>query len=234
MAKEPVSLAIPTHNRFGLVLECLGPVLADQRIGEVVLSDDCSTDGSFERLLSRFGSHPKVRLYRNKQNVDCYFNKRMAVELASLPWVILFDDDNVIKPDYLNTIFSLPDWDRNTVYCPEWAQPHFDYRKYSGLLIDRASVSRYMFHSSFKTALNTCNYFVNRDAYLEVWDGSRNPYTADSIFQVYNWLRSGKRLLIVRGLRYFHRVHPGSHFKRNNKKTGGFAKEIEAALMRMR
>lgn len=232
---SPVSLAVPTHNRFDLVLECIDFVWDDPRIGEIVLSDDCSNDGSFEKLIKHFGpDHPKVRIYRNKSNVDCYYNKRQAVELATLPWVILFDDDNILNFDYLNTLWKLPEWDDNTVYCPEWAEPHFDYRKFAGISVDHKNVGSLATNGTFRTALNTCNYFVNRQSYLDVWDGNRNPHTSDSIFQIYNWLKNGKKLLIVPGLRYFHRVHAGSHFKKNNTKTGSFAKEIETALMRMR
>jgi glycosyltransferase involved in cell wall biosynthesis len=232
--KPPITLAVPTHNRFALVLECVGSVIDDPRVGEIVLSDDCSTDGSYEALLHHFKDHPKVKLYRNKSNVDCYFNKRQAVELASSPWLILFDDDNVIKSDYLNVLFALPSWDADTVYCPEWAQPHFDYRKFAGVTVDKHSVHRYMHSPPFRTALNTCNYFVNRQSYLDVWDGSKNPHTADSIYQAHNWLRAGKKLSLVPGLRYFHRVHEGSHYKLNNKKTANFGKEVETWLLQMR
>ncbi len=63
-----------------------------------------------------------------------------------------------------------------------------------------------------------------------MWDGSVNPHTADTIYQNFNWLRAGKQLVIVKGLRYFHRVHDGSHFKLNRKKTGSFAAEVEQKL----
>lgn len=225
-----ISIAIPTHCRYDMLMESFGQVIDDDRIREVVVSDDCSADGSFERLISKFKNHTKVKLYRNKNNVDCYANKRQAMELATSEWVVLFDDDNILAMDYINRLYAIPLWEDHTIYAPEWAKPHFNYKHFGGLVISRRNVARFMNLAHFKTALNTCNFFVNRQNYLNVWDGSVNPHTADSLFQAFNWLAAGRRIMIVQGLHYFHRVHEGSHYKRNLKKTGNFAREIEAKL----
>lgn len=229
-----ISLAIPTHNRFEMVLECVADVIDDPRIDEIVLSDDCSDNGSFEKLVAHFTGHPKVRLYRNKRNLDCYFNKQQAVERSSNQWCILFDDDNILTRSYLDTLYSVPEWNPQTVYCPDWAQPHFDYRRFSGWRLTKNNIAGHMRIPHFKCALNTCNYFVNRHAYLSVWDGSVNPHTSDSMFQLYNWLKSGRDIKFLTGLRYFHRIHPGSHYRTNHKKTGSFAKELEQRLATLR
>jgi glycosyltransferase involved in cell wall biosynthesis len=229
-----ISIAIPTYCRAKMLHESFDRVIGDARIREVVVSDDFSQDGSFESNLSAFKNLPQVKIYRNKENVDCYANKRQAMEHVTSEWSILFDDDNILEPDYIDRIFNLGLWDPNTLYCPDWARPHFNYTTFAGQLITRRNVARFMTMNHFRTALNTCNYFVNRQSFLEVWDGSVNPHTADSLFQAYNWLKAGKRIMIVPGLRYFHRVHEGSHYKRNLKKTGTFAHEIEQKLRMMK
>jgi len=228
---QPISLVIPTYNRFKLLLECVRNVLTDRRIAEICISDDHSLDVSFSKLMEWAGKHfPKVSLYRSPVNQDCYFNKHRAVQLAKHDWVILFDDDNIIPTSYLDTLFGLPSWDENTVYCPEFAQPYFDYTDFSGCLITRGNVASYMLRPHFATALNTANYFFHKNTWLGVWDGSVNPHTADSIYQAYRLLNAGKQLYITPGLRYFHRVHDGSHYKNNVHKTGKFAAEVEAKL----
>ncbi len=229
-----ITLAIPTYCRFEMLLESFRDVFHDDRIREIVISDDCSMDGSFEKLLSHFKDFPKVKIYRNKKNLDCYANKRQAVELATSEWVILFDDDNTIRTDYLDVIYDMGEWDPGTLYCPDFAKPHFNYTHLAGKLITRRNVSNYIRIQHCNTALNTANYFFNRQSFLEVWDGSTNPHTADTLYQAYNWLSSGRRIIIVPSLRYLHRVHEGSHYKRNVKKTGNFAKSLEALLRTMR
>jgi glycosyltransferase involved in cell wall biosynthesis len=226
----PVSLVIPTYNRYDFLTECLAFVLEDDRIGEIVLSDDASTDGSFEKLHSLFETHPKVKLYQNEQNLDCYRNKHAAVERATWPWVILFDDDNIMPVKYLDTLFALLKWEDDVVYCPEYAEPHFDYTAFAGETITRENVHLFADKPHFFTALNTANYFFHRDDWLRVWDYGAEPNTADSIYQAYRLLNGGKRMTIVPGLRYFHRVHAGSHYKNNVHKTKDFAKEVERKL----
>lgn len=228
---KPVSLVIPHFNRFDFLLECVQHVIGDPRVTEICISDDHSTDGSYEKLVEwaskdRF----KVNLFRNSKNQDCYRNKFMGVCAASSNWVILFDDDNIIGKDYIDTLFALPVWDEETVYCPEFAQPHFDYRAFSGLTVTRKNVASFMPRPHFATALNTANYFFYRPNWVKVWNGALDPHTADSIYQAYRLLQGGQKLYITPGLQYFHRVHEGSHYKRNVHKTGRFAREVEIYL----
>lgn len=256
MTHPPITLAITHFNRFWYLQECIDQVKDDPRIGEIVISDDASTDGSFERLCLLYQNNPKIKLTRNEKNLDCYFNKHRAVLKSSCDWVILFDSDNVIKPSYLDRLQALPEWDPNVLYCPDFAEPHFDYTPFAGKIVDRKTIASlmpltphthlqtrkwrpplppvYNPQPRYGTALNTCNYFVHRQGYLQVWDGSVNPHTSDSIYQAYNWLKAGKRILIVPGLRYYHRVHEDSHYKLNLHKTGSFSQLVESRLRELR
>lgn len=225
-----ISLAITTFNRFEMVMESFAKVVEDPRIKEIVISDDCSTDGSYEKLQTVAASCPKIVLHRNPRNLDCYFNKAKAVARATSEWLVLLDSDNAITGKYLDSLYSLDRWDPHTIYCPDFAEPHFDYSAFGGLSINRANVARHMDERNFLALLNTCNYFVPRGGYLQVWNGNVNPYTSDSIFHALNWLRAGKRLEIVEGLRYRHRIHDGSHYKLNVHKTGNFADWVNQNL----
>lgn len=227
---QKVSLALTHFNRFELLKECVAGVLSDPRIDEIVISDDASTDGSFDQLKEYYRDDGRVKLFRNKKNLDCYANKRQAVELCQNEWVILFDSDNIMTTAYLDVLWELERWNPQTLYCPTRAQPHFDYREFSGRQVSRETVAHFMTRPHFATALNTANYLVPRDGYLKTWDASVNPHTADSIYMAYRWLQRGGCLFFVDGLEYHHRVHPGSHYKQNHQKTGDFAKTIESRL----
>lgn len=230
-----ITLALTHFNRAPLLLESLQYVIHDPRISEVVISDDASTDGSWQVLVDRFANIAKVQLFRNEERLDCYANKRMAVQRSSCKWVILFDSDNVIYRSYLDRLWEVKDrWHEDVAYLPDFAKPNFDYRAFSGVQVTRKNVAKMMGLPHFATMLNTANYFFNRESYLDVWDVTVNPHTADSIFQNYNWLYAGKELAVVRGLEYFHRVHENSHYKQNVHKTGSFAKLVESNLKELR
>lgn len=229
-----VSIAITHYNRWQLLVECLHSVICEPRIAEVVIVDDASTDDSYARLHDFFDGVSKVKLFRNPANLDCYRNKAEAVRRCQGDWVILFDSDNVLQVGYLNTLFAIDPWDPDTVYCPDFAAPLFNYTAFSGLTITRKNLGQHLRRPHFQTALNTANYFFYRQTYLEVWDGTVEPHTADSIYQAYRLLAAGKKLAIVPGLRYFHRVHNGSHYKQNHHKTGQFAQRVEKLLTELK
>jgi hypothetical protein len=45
--KPLITLAPTHHNRFEFLLESIALVLKDARLGEIVISDDVSADGSY-------------------------------------------------------------------------------------------------------------------------------------------------------------------------------------------
>lgn len=248
-----ISICIPTYNRYQMTLESFAQVLGDPRVSEIVIVDDRSTDDSCEKLIEwgitsvlRFPykkelvvDEPKysffdartntaVRLYRNSSNLDCYQNKRVAVDHCTNEWCILLDSDNIIDKTYLDKLFEIPDWSADTIYTPCFAKPHFDFRNFAGVTIHKNNVAQLMNQfSNLEVCLNACNYFVNREEYLLCFDDRLDPVTSDSIFTCYNWLRSGNQIHVLPGLEYEHRIHDGSHYQNNIHKTpAGFHQEI--------
>lgn len=226
-----ISLCIPNWNRKELLLQSFAKVYDNENISEIIISDDCSDMELYLELESIFKYMPKVKMFRNDNNKDCYFNKKIAVELATKQFVILLDSDNVINFDYLYRIFQITEWEQKTAYLPSFAAPHFNYQQYEGMEIKRGNVAMCMHDPTFTTMLNTANYFVNREFYLKCWDGSIDPHTSDSIYMNYLYLKNGGRLYVVPGLTYEHRVdnHYGEqkgHYQTNCHKTGNFHEEV--------
>ncbi len=221
-----ISICIPTYNRYLMTIQCFEQVLHDDRVSEVVISDDASTDGSYDLLSNHFKYENKVKLFRNSSNIDCYYNKRKAVELASNSWVILADSDNIFGVDYLDRIFDSA-WYNDILFTPSWAAPHFDFRDYSGLLITSENVAEWVDKPMFETMLNAANFFVNRQQYLDTWTNELDPITSDSIWFAYNWLKKGNGIYVAEDLTYTHRVHSGSHYQNNcNRTPDGFHNSV--------
>jgi glycosyltransferase involved in cell wall biosynthesis len=231
-----ISIAIPTYNRYEMTIQCFEQVLYDDRIDEVVIVDDCSEDNSYDLLKERFRYDSKVKLHRNSTNFDCFLNKRMAIDLASNDWCILFDSDNVLDSFYLDLIFDYA-WNENVIFQPAIAYPNFNFEAYSGLSINKNNVANYIDMPMFETMLNAQNFFVNRKSYIGIWHNMRqvNPVTSDSIWFNYNWLKDGKEIFVVPNLCYYHRVHEGSHYKNNVHKTpSGFHEQILQSIRELK
>lgn len=202
-----------------MLFESFEKVYDCDAIDEIVIVDDASEKEIYDKIEDRIKDYPKVKLFRNDKNIDCYFNKKKAIELSTNRWCILLDSDNVIDFSYLNKIFQTLQWEEDTIYTPSFATPTFDFRAYSGLTITKENISDWIFEPMFETMLNAANFFVNRFEYLKVWDGSVNPVTSDSIYFTYCWLKSGNKINVVDGMQYFHRVHSGSHYQNKNHLT---------------
>jgi glycosyltransferase involved in cell wall biosynthesis len=228
-----ISLCITTYNRTELLFESFEQVINDPRVSEIVIVDDHSPIGLFTDISYKLQDNDKVKLFRNDVNLDCYRNKREAVSKATNEWVIIFDSDNIMTRQYIDRIENLfiGGLNAKTVYQPSFAEPHFNFTKYEGTLVDKSNVGKYLVDATFGTMLNAMNYFVNRDEYLRVWDGSVDPVTSDSIYQNLNWFKGGNNMYVVPGLTYSHRVHDGSHYQNNHKRTPrGFHQEVEQQL----
>lgn len=228
-----ITLAITTYNRYEFLIDCFLQVLDDERVSEIVIVDDASDKEIFDKVKSFCDQHPKIKLYYNISNQDCFRNKQIAVSYSSNPWAVIFDSDNVIDKKYIDRIFSIEEWSIYTIYQPVFAQPHFDFSEFSGMIVDKHNVGSLMDRKMFSTSLNAMNYFVNRDQYLEAWKDDIDPHTADSIYVNSCWLDEGNKIYYVPGLEYYHRVHGSSHYKNNNHKTGDLYQRIENHLRSM-
>jgi glycosyltransferase involved in cell wall biosynthesis len=224
-----ITLAITTHNRPELTVNAFKEVLNDDRISEILIVDDHSEWYNYIKLQELCEGINKVRILRNKKNLGCYHNKKKAVKEASNDWVILFDSDNKIDLSYLNGItdgalIKLEDWlDEKVIYAPEFARPHFDYRLFSGVRITKENVKSYVDKPKFDCLINTCNFLVHKQTYLQSWQDHPEPWTADTLFMNYNWLADGNSIHVVEGMQYDHLVHDGSHYKEHVNKTGNLA-----------
>ena len=221
-----LSICIPTFNRVDMTIESFLDVMSDERIESIVVVDDASDLDAFNELKSICDFLPKVSLFRNLTNQNCYANKMIAASYAKSDYIILLDSDNIIQTDYLDAIFE-QDWNEDTILAPVFARTMFDYRAFSGLLIDKENVVQYIDKPMFQTALNTANYFIHKESYLHTFDPNFNPVTADSIYINYLWLKNKGKIKFVEGMEYEHKIHNGSHYINNVHRTpNGLNEEI--------
>ena len=98
MSLERVSVAMATYNGLAHLDEqirsLLGALAADD---ELVVVDDASTDGTWERL-QRFGD-VRMRLHRNPVNLGVRDSFQRALSLARFDVILLADQDDVWEVD---------------------------------------------------------------------------------------------------------------------------------------
>jgi hypothetical protein len=212
MIPRKISICIPQYGRPDMVMETLAYPLSDERINEIILCDDCSPIEEYHKLIENTKALKKVRVVKNVKNWHNQNNKKNCISFSKNEWAIILDNDNVIDKDFIDKLFNIENWDKNTIYHPAFASPHFSYRQFNNQTITRENKIKYVDIPIVITLFNTNNYFVNRDEYLRVYQYDSSVRGADGIYFAYNWLKAGNEIKIVENLQYFHRVHPGSEF----------------------
>jgi glycosyltransferase involved in cell wall biosynthesis len=209
---EKISIAVTSYNRGEMTGKTARAVLSDPRVEEVLVMDDFSNQDEWVRLLALKQESNKYRVERNEKNVGMSLNKLRAIQSAKSEWVAILDSDNEINSGYIDAMFAVIPWDPNTIYCPEFAAPNFNYKEFAGLVFDKTNVASYIDRPLFDCLLNTCNYLVNKEAYAACYVQNNEVKATDTVWFNYNWLSRGNRMMVVPGATYHHLVHSGSGF----------------------
>ncbi len=100
--KPLISILIPNYNYAKYVAAAVDSALAQTYPNiEVVVSDNCSTDGAWELLNQRYGADPRVRLYQNPTNIGMARNFDRLMELARGHYVMCLSSDDFLFPPHL-------------------------------------------------------------------------------------------------------------------------------------
>lgn len=97
-----VSVCVLVYNHAHVIESTLQAIL-NQSLGdyEVVVSDDCSTDGTWEVLTNIQKSHPGVRAIRTPHNLGMAGNANFAVAATSGEYIALLHHDDLCRDDLL-------------------------------------------------------------------------------------------------------------------------------------
>ncbi len=103
-----VSVIIPLYNKVDYIDETLASLVAQERHpDEVIIVDDCSTDGSLETaklfILKYFKTMPETRVHfiELDENKGPGFARNEGLKFASGDYVIFLDADDVYEPPLL-------------------------------------------------------------------------------------------------------------------------------------
>ena len=115
------TVVIPTFNRKQMVLGTIRSVYATNWPElEVIVVDDASTDETGAAIALRF---PQVRYIRLERNSGPGIARNTGIHHASGKWIVLMDDDDLLRPDSLTTIAEhIAAWPEAEMYpCVQFA-----------------------------------------------------------------------------------------------------------------
>jgi glycosyltransferase involved in cell wall biosynthesis len=99
--KPLVTVIIPTYNRRELIGECLDSVLGQTYSNiEIIVVDDCSTDGTVEWLRSE-GKYKSVIIHQLEKNGGAATARNAAIAMAKGELIAFSDSDDLLLPDHV-------------------------------------------------------------------------------------------------------------------------------------
>lgn len=172
-----VSVIVPCYNSEATIGIALGSLLGQSyRDLEILVVDDCSTDGSAEVVAAIAAADPRVRLIRQAANGGAYAARNRGLAVASGAFVATHDADDWSHPQKIEReVAALAAKPKLAGVCGYWVRTRADLRVTPNWRIGRRIL--FFSHSSF---------LFRREIAEEVgpWDPVRVGADADFITRV--------------------------------------------------
>ncbi len=131
---NPFAIVVCTCNGERFVDEQLQSLREQDGVGEIVVSDDASTDGTLAILLRHAEEDSRILISRNPARLGVTANFQHAITLVRAPWVALSDQDDIWLPGKLARMRAC--WDGNSLLM------HHASHKFRGLHAPRLASVR--------------------------------------------------------------------------------------------
>ena len=111
MSTPKISVLVPMYNRKHYIEECVNSVLNQTfQDFEIVIVDDCSTDGSFDFVKEKFApliESEKIRLLRNVRNSGEFPTSNRLMREAHGKYLCILHSDDMYMPYALEHLYDV-------------------------------------------------------------------------------------------------------------------------------
>jgi glycosyltransferase involved in cell wall biosynthesis len=161
-----LSVIIPVFNETRTALKLVEAVNDVPVVKQIIIVDDCSTDGTRELLNERFTGRKNIILINNKKNLGKGAAIRIALDFACEKYTIIQDADLEYSPnDYIKLLSKAEQLNAGAVYGSRFLNtwrstslPHFIVNRFLTL------VANILFRSNL-TDMETCYKMIRTDIF---------------------------------------------------------------------
>jgi glycosyltransferase involved in cell wall biosynthesis len=101
-AEPALTVVMPVHNALPYLDAAVASILGQTHHDFIfVIYDDCSTDGSYERLVEIAANEPRIKLHRGSARLGPRESSHVAAGLAQSEFVARRDADDIAHPERL-------------------------------------------------------------------------------------------------------------------------------------
>ncbi|TPG16472.1 glycosyltransferase [Sphingomonas koreensis] len=102
-----ISFAVANYNGERFLEDAVASALAQRGVDvEVLIVDDCSSDGSWQRAQSLADRDPRIRAWRLPENRGPGGARNLALDHARGDWLAVLDSDDLIHPDRMRRLVA--------------------------------------------------------------------------------------------------------------------------------
>lgn len=213
-----ISVIVPFYNAADYLEECINSVLSQdvEAVVELLLIDDCSTDGGdriAERIFADAGADRRCVLVRQPRNAGTSTARNTGVEMSRGRYVLFLDADDKLLPGALRAMLRAAeahqaDMVMGDVECRTEKYGDYFHPRCLGALEGEESFAAQMRHDVYATVWNR----LIRREYLE------NPplrfeagiYHEDELYCFRLHARFGRTVVIPNTTYYYRTEVPGS------------------------
>ena len=110
MSNVQVSVCILTYNHEKYIEECINSIINQETTFsfEIIVSDDCSSDGTWEILLKYKEKYPDlIKIHRNEENIGGCSNYNILIEMAECKYIAYLDGDDYAYQGKLQVQYNI-------------------------------------------------------------------------------------------------------------------------------
>lgn len=112
-----ISVCLLTYNHVEVIESTIQTILHQSIEGyEIIVSDDCSTDGTWEKILQIASTNARIRAIQTPRNMGMPGNANFAVKHSDRPYIALLHHDDLYREDLLEKWVSVLERNLNAAF----------------------------------------------------------------------------------------------------------------------
>ena len=103
--EELITIIVPIYNVEQYLPKCIDSIINQtyQNL-EIILVDDCSTDGTYKILEDYAKKDNRIKLIRNEKNLQNAETRNVGIRVATGKYLYFIDSDDWIDSDYIENM----------------------------------------------------------------------------------------------------------------------------------
>lgn len=228
--KQPmVSVIIPCYNCQKYITGSMNSIEQQTfRDFEVILIDDCSTDGTLELLRQKWGAAPRVQIFASEVNQGPGPARNMGIKAAKGKYLVFIDSDDWVERSYLETMCLTAEREQaDFVCCGAWREGNDSQKEL--YRVETADMPGGWQAATFLQNAGTLPVMwaamVSRTL-VEKYSICFTPTMNEDLFFKYRLLYHCQHLISIRDPLYHYVVHVGSSFSTPNPYFDSFCRML--------